>query len=418
MNWRCGLSLIQLAFFCVLLIDDEPFYYKLLNKPMKDAGHEFEYSKTGKDGLAKVSATKPDVIIVDLRLPDISGHDILERLRRDTEVSNIPVIVITAKNELGDKLRAFELGADDYLVKPFQPEELVARMRILARRGRAMKIVSEMEKSDETLTTIVAVHSLRGGVGTTSVAVNLALAFNQIWAKSTLLVDAVLSAGQVAMMLNAKPRFTWEDFADIETKNIDDDLIDNIASKHSSGLSFIAAPRSPIALDTFSDEFWQIVLSKLAKQYEFIVIDAAHDFADITIQMLNAASSIVLALAPEMSSLRAAMSAMDIYDKLGFPPERIRLLLNSNSSITGIRQAQIEKVLGHPIDFIIPYEPDEVIRAVNFGEPFLLKNSSLPISIKIENMAYILSNDVHKNLPPAAPTDAWKRVANRLGDNK
>jgi pilus assembly protein CpaE len=402
----------------VLLIDDEPFYYKLLNKPMKDAGHEFEYSKTGKEGLAKVSATKPDVIIVDLRLPDISGHDILERLRRDSEFSNIPVIVITAKNELGDKLRAFELGADDYLVKPFQPEELVARMRILARRGRAMKIVSEMEKSDETLTTIVAVHSLRGGVGTTSVAVNVALAFNQIWAKSTLLIDAVLSAGQVAMMLNAKPRFTWEDFVDIEIKNIDEDLIENIASKHSSGLSFIASPRSPIALDTFSDEFWQIVLAKLAKQYEFIVIDTAHDFADITIQMLNSASSIVLALAPEMSSLRAAMSAMDIYDKLGFPPERIKLLLNSNSSIAGIRPAQIEKVLGHPVDFIIPYEPDEVIRAVNFGEPFLLKNSALPISVKIEDMAYVLSNDVHKNLPPAAPTETWKRVTNRLGDNK
>jgi pilus assembly protein CpaE len=402
----------------VLLIDDEPFYYKLLNKPMKDAGHEFEYSKTGKDGLAKVSATKPDVIIVDLRLPDISGHDILERLRRDTEFSNIPVIVITAKNELGDKLKAFELGADDYLIKPFQPEELVARMRILARRGRAMKIVSEMEKSDETLTTIVAVHSLRGGVGTTSVAVNLALAFNQIWAKSTLLIDAVLSAGQVAMMLNAKPRFTWEDFVDIEIKNIDEDLIENIAGKHSSGLSFIAAPRSPIALDTFSDEFWQIVLAKLAKQYEFIVIDTAHDFADITIQMLNSASNIVLALAPEMSSLRAAMSAMDIYDKLGFPPERIKLLLNSNSSIAGIRPAQIEKVLGHPVDFIIPYEPDEVIRAVNFGEPFLLKNSALPISMKLEDMAYTLSNDVHKNLPPAAPTEAWKRVTNRLGDKK
>lgn len=402
----------------VLLIDDEPFYYKLLNKPMKDAGHEFEYSKTGKEGLEKVSATKPDVIIVDLRLPDISGHDILERLRRDTEFSNIPVIVITAKNELGDKLKAFELGADDYLIKPFQPEELVARMRILARRGRAMKIVSEMEKSDETLTTIVAVHSLRGGVGTTSVAVNLALALNQIWAKPTLLIDAVLSAGQVAMMLNAKPRFTWEDFVDIEIKNIDEDLIDSFASKHSSGLSFIASPKSPIALDTFSDEFWQIVLAKLAKQYEFIVIDTAHDFADITIQMLNSASNIVLALAPEMSSLRAAMSAMDIYDKLGFLPERIKLLLNSNSSIAGIRQAQIEKVLDHPVDFVIPYEPDEVIRAVNFGEPFLLKNSALPISVKIEDMAYSLSNDVHKNLPPAAPTETWKRVTNRLADNK
>lgn len=402
----------------VLLIDDEPFYYKLLNRPMKDAGHEFEYCKTGKEGLAKISATNPDVIIVDLRLPDISGHDILERLRRDSAFSNIPVIVITAKNELGDKLKAFELGADDYLIKPFQPEELVARMRILARRGKAMKIVSDMEKSDEKLTTIVTVHSLRGGVGTTSIAVNLALAFNQIWAKQTLLIDAVLSAGQVAMMLNSKPRYTWEDLAEIETKNIDDDLIQEIASKHSSGLSFIAAPRSPIAIDTFGDEFWQIVLGKLAKQYEFIVVDTAHDFADITIQMLNFASNLILVVAPEMSSLRAAMSTLDIYDKLGFPLDKIKMVLNSNSPIAGIRQAQIEKVLDHPVDFVIPYEPDEVIRAVNFGEPFLLKNPDLSISVKLENMAYMLSNEMHKNLPPAAPTEAWKRVTNRLGDSK
>jgi len=402
----------------VLLIDDEPFYYKLLNRPMKDAGHALEYSKTGKEGLAKVSATKPDVIIVDLRLPDISGHDILERLRRDSEFSSIPVIVITAKNELGDKLKAFELGADDYLIKPFQPEELVARMRILARRGKAMKIVSEMEKSDENLTTIVAVHSLRGGVGTTSIAVNLALAFNQIWAKQTLLIDAVLSAGQVAMMLNSKPRYTWEDFTDIELKNIDDDLLTEIVGRHPGGLSFIAAPKSPIALDTFGDEFWQLVLGKFAKQFEFIVIDTAHDFADITIQMLNYANNLVLVVAPDMSSLRAAMSTLDIYDKLGFPSDKIKLALNSNSSIAGIRQVQIEKVLGHQVNFVIPYEPEEVVRAVNFGEPFLLKKPDITISTKIEDMAYILSHDVHKNLPPAAPTDAWKRVTNRLGDNK
>jgi len=402
----------------VLLIDDEPFYNKLLSKPMKDAGHEFGYSKTGKDGLAMLSANPPDVIIVDLLLPDIHGFEILTRLRRDTNFSHIPVIVITAKNELGDKLKAFELGADDYLIKPFQPEELVARMRILARRGRATQIVSQMEKSDEALTTIVAVHSLRGGVGTTSVAVNLALAFNQLWSKPTLLIDAVLSAGQVAMMLNAKHRFTWEDFVDVDTKNIDVDLIGDIVSKHSSGLSFIAAPRTPIALDTFSDGFWRIVLDKMSTQYEFIVIDTAHDFADVTIQMLNSASTLLLMLAPEMSSLRAAMSALDIYDKLGFPSEKIKLLLNSNSSIAGIRQSQIEKVLDHPVDYVIPYEPDEVIRAVNFGEPFLLKSSDLPISVILEDMAYLLSHDMHKNLPPAAPTATWKRVTGRLGEHK
>ena len=402
----------------VLLIDDEPFYYKLLNRPMKDAGHEFEYSKSGKDGLAKVSAKKPDIIIVDLRLPDISGHEILQRLRRDANFTNIPVIVITAKNELGDKLKAFELGADDYLIKPFQPEELVARMRILARRGRALQIVSEMEKGDEDLTTVVAVHSLRGGVGTTSVAVNLALAFNEIWNKSTLLMDAVLSAGQVAMMLNSNPRFTWEDLVEIELGNLDEDVIKDLPTKHSSGLSFVAAPKTPIALDTFSDEFWRLILEHMTRQFEFIVIDTAHDFSDVTIQMLNVADHIVLVVAPEMSSLRAAMSTLDIYEKLGFPKEKVKLVLNQNSSITGIRQVQIEKVLEAPMTSQFPYEPDEVIRAINFGEPFLLKDYDLPISKEIEDLAYLLSDDIHKNLPPAAPTDAWKRVTARIGEKK
>jgi pilus assembly protein CpaE len=195
-------------------------------------------------------------------------------------------------------------------------------------------------------------------------------------------------------------------------------LIKDIPSKHSSGLQFIAAPRAPIALDTFSDEFWRLVLETMMQQYEFIVIDTAHDFADVTIQMLNAASTLVLVVAPEMSSLRAAMSTLDIYDKLGFPSEKIKLVLSQNSSIAGIRQPQIEKVLERSVDFVLPYEPEEVIRAVNFGEPFLLKNHDLPISKKIEEMAYMLSDEVHKNLPPAAPSETWKRVTNRLGESK
>lgn len=402
----------------VLLIDDEPFYYKLLNRPMKDAGHDVEYSKTGKDGLSKVSAKRPDIIIIDLQLPDMSGHEILKRLRRDVDFNNIPVIVITSQNELGDKLKAFELGADDYLTKPFQPEELVARMRILARRGRALQIVSEMEKGSEELTTMVAVHSLRGGIGTTSLAVNLGLAFNELWNKSTVIMDTVMSAGQVAMMLDSKPRFTWEDMTSVPIENMDQDFFKDVTNKHDSGISFVAAPRTPIAMDTFSDEFWRLVLENMSKQFEFVVIDTGHDFSDITIQMLNASTTLVLMVSPEMSGLRSAMSALEIYDRLGFPPEKIKVVLNQNLPVVGIRQPQIEKVLERKVDFILPYDPDAVIRAVNFGEPFLMRDHNLSISKSIEDMAYTLSDDIHKNLPPAAPTDTWKRVTNRLGEEK
>src|SRR6266508_2136489 len=134
----------------VLLIDDEQFYYKLIRKTLTEAEYNLEYAKSGSEGLAKIPSFEPDMLIVDLKLPEMDGFEILERLRRDPKYSYMPVIVITAKDELSEKLRAFELGADDYLVKPFQPEELVARMGILARRGKAMKM-AQKETKDKTI---------------------------------------------------------------------------------------------------------------------------------------------------------------------------------------------------------------------------------------------------------------------------
>ncbi len=402
----------------VLLVDDEVFYYKLIAPVIKKAGYELEYARNGKEGLAKLPTYNPDIIVLDLRLPDLTGFDILARIRRDPYFSNIPVIFVTGQNELNSKLKAFELGADDYLEKPFQPEELVARLGILARRSKAMKMAQQLETEFEQTTTVVAVHSLRGGVGCSSIAVNLALAFYQIWAKPTVLVDAVLASGQVAMMLDAAPRSTWEDVIDVPSTAVDDELVSKLVCKHQSGIHYIAAPKFPIAVDSFQQGFFLVVAEKLMQQYDFVVIDTAHDFSDVSIELLSLASDILLVLAPEMASLRAAIGALTIYDQLGFPPEKIKVTLNhnSNSAANGIKQSQIEKVLGHPVDLVIPYGANEVSRAINFGEPFLLKNRDLPVSMRIEEIGYLLSNEIHKNIPPAAPTSAWKRVTKRLSE--
>src|ERR671923_1392374 len=138
----------------VLLIDDEQFYFKLIRNKLKEADYELEYAKSGNEGLAKIPSFEPEMLIIDLKLPEMDGFEILERLRRDPKFSYIPVIVITSKDELSEKLKAFELGADDYLVKPFQPEELVARMGILARRRRAMQIAQKETKIVPTTTMV------------------------------------------------------------------------------------------------------------------------------------------------------------------------------------------------------------------------------------------------------------------------
>ena len=398
----------------VLLIDDEQFYFKLIQKKLKESDYELEYAKSSSEGLAKISSFDPELLIVDLMLPDMDGLQILERLRRDPKFSTVPVIVITAKDQLDEKLKAFELGADDYLVKPFQPEELVARMGILIRRGRAGQAAQAKSAEKEKNASLYVVHSLRGGLGCSSIVVNLGLAFQKLWGKSTLLVDGVLTAGQIALMLDAKPTATWENLVGINEETLDDVVVSEMMVDHKSGVRYIASPRYPIAADTFSTEILKLFVDMLRVQNDFIIADTSHDFSDMTINMLSMSNSILLVLAPEMASLRSAMGALEIYDRLGVSVDKVKLILNNNSSSPAIKQAQLEKVLKRPIDFVLPYEAGEVSRALNFGQPFILTNPDLPICLALENMAYQLSDQSLKALPPAVPSPTWKRVTSQL----
>lgn len=397
----------------VLLIDDEQFYFKLMRNALKEADYDLEYAKSGSEGLAKIPSFNPEILIVDLKLPEIDGFEILERLRRDPKFSHTPVIVITSKDELSEKLKAFELGADDYVVKPFQPEELIARMGILARRGRAIQMARK-EATEKKLSTVLTVHSLRGGLGCSSLVVNLGLAFYKLWGKQTLLVDGVLTAGQIALMLNAKPKATWENLVGVETENLDEMVVNEMMCLDKSGIRYIASPRYPIAADTFTHEILQLFMERLKSNNDFVLVDTSHDFSDMTIQMLNMSSNILLVMAPEMAALRTTMSAIEIYDRLGIPPENVKVVLNNNSSNPAIKQAQLEKVLKRPMDFVLPYEAGEVNRALNFGKPFILENPDLPLCLELEKMAYILSDDSLKGIPPAAPSAIWKRVTSQL----
>jgi MinD-like ATPase involved in chromosome partitioning or flagellar assembly len=397
----------------VLLIDDEQFYFKLLQKSLREAEYQLEYAKSGNEGLAKIPSFEPEILIVDLKLPELDGFEILKRLRRDPKFSYIPAIVITSQDELSEKLKAFELGADDYLVKPFQPEELVARIGILARRGRAIQMVQK-ESSSVTETTIVTVHSLRGGLGCSSIVVNLGLAFYKLWGKRTLLLDSVLTAGQVALLLDAKPTVTWEHLVGLELENLDDAVVAEIMCSDKSGVRYVASPRYPLAADTFSSETLKLLIEKIKNHSDFVVVDTSHDFSDMTIHMLSVSSTILLVLAPEMASLRTTVSALEIYDRLGIHLDKVKIALNNNSSNPAIKQTQLEKVLKRPIDFVLPFEAGEVNRALNFGQPFILTNPDLSICLGLEKMAYALSDEAHKGLPPAVPTPTWKRVTSQL----
>ncbi len=398
----------------VLMIDDEPVFFKMAASVLKNRGYELEYARNGRDGLAAIASFQPEIIIADMRMPDMTGFDILQHVRRDPRYNQIPIIFVTSVKTLEDKLKAFELGADDYLNKPFEPEELAARLDILARRAKAIQLTQDLGTQGQNEPTVVAVHSLRGGCGVSSLAVNLALAYYQIWEKPTLLIDTAFFASQVAMLLNVTPRSTLGKFADLQVNEIDEFMIDDLISTHSSGLHFIASPRYPVATDVFTDQFWNFLFKALNKKYSFIVIDTPHDFSDTVISTLMNCNNILLLVSPEMASLRVAVSALKTYDQLGISVDKVKLVLNQNFPNLSIDKTQLQKAIGKPFDFEIPYDPIEVLRALNLGSPFVLSRPELPVSKKIEDMAFILSNEFMKYIPPTAPSKAWKRVTGRI----
>jgi len=116
----------------ILVVDDEPKIAEICQDYLKAAGYEVVTAMTGPEGLAAARREKPDLVVLDLMLPEMDGLDVCRTLRRE---SDVPIIMLTARVEETDKLIGLELGADDYITKPFSPRELVARVRVVLRRA-------------------------------------------------------------------------------------------------------------------------------------------------------------------------------------------------------------------------------------------------------------------------------------------
>jgi len=135
----------------VLIVEDDQEIAGVLRRTLRQEGHEVRTAADGEEGLTAAAEFLPDLVILDLGLPKLDGVEVLKRLRRDDDV---PVLILTARSELNDRVSGLDTGADDYLVKPFERQELLARLRALMRRrpprGAAALVVSDLKLNPAT----------------------------------------------------------------------------------------------------------------------------------------------------------------------------------------------------------------------------------------------------------------------------
>jgi two-component system phosphate regulon response regulator PhoB len=119
----------------ILVVEDEPAIRELVAVNLRHAGYSVGEAGSAEDARAQLDAAPPDLVLLDWMLPRQSGIDLAKQLRADPRTAGLPIVLLTARAQEGDKLQGFEVGADDYITKPFSPRELVARVRALLRRA-------------------------------------------------------------------------------------------------------------------------------------------------------------------------------------------------------------------------------------------------------------------------------------------
>ena len=134
----------------ILIVEDDPDIANLVARYLDKAGFQTERAATGREALQAIAAKPPDLLILDLMLPQIDGLEICRLLRADAATAGLPIIMLTARTEESERIVGLELGADDYLAKPFSPGELVARVRALLRRSQRTADASASQASKLT----------------------------------------------------------------------------------------------------------------------------------------------------------------------------------------------------------------------------------------------------------------------------
>jgi two-component system OmpR family response regulator len=132
----------------ILVVDDEHSITDLLSMALRYEGMDVRVAHLGRQALEAIGSFHPQLIVLDVMLPDLNGFEVLERMSRDMGANRVPVLFLTARDTLDDKLRGFTLGGDDYMTKPFSVEELIVRVRAILRRVHGDDDNGRLELSD------------------------------------------------------------------------------------------------------------------------------------------------------------------------------------------------------------------------------------------------------------------------------
>lgn len=384
----------------ILVIDDHPETVRLIEMTLRRHGYEVIGVESGAAGLAWAATGMPDLVLLDLMMPDMDGHLICRKLREDRRLRDVPVIVFTAKSEVQDKKDLFDAGANDYLVKPTRPSELLSRVEAMLARNETRlaeidRTFQQAASAGEELLPAIAVMGARGGVGATTVALNLAASLAGSGRRTTL-VDLDIQQGHIALYLALSFSLSINEWLRLPASRLVTELPDYLVA-YDDSLEILPARAQPMAPATLPSTVpLSAALSALSQRQRVLVFDMGRNRGDAVIPLLRRVQHILICVRSERTAMAAARQIVEELAPQLPQPEALHTLMLESEHGARLPQHAVESYLGYPLFGVLALDSAQIADALNRYLPLVRAQPDSPQAERFREIAANLL-DVEEN---------------------
>jgi len=394
----------------ILIVDDIPETRDHLTKLL---GFESDMlvvgaASSGREAIELATRLAPDVVLMDINMPEMDGIAATELLSQQVPAS--AVVMMSVQGEADYLRRSMLAGAREFLVKPFSSDELSASIRQVYSRERdkatrlgapaaaaaaaAALAAPSIARGGRPAGRIIAFYSPKGGVGKTTMAVNVAVAAASDLQRKVVLVDGSFQFGDVGVLLNLNPKnMSIGDLLPELEAGGEPESLETFVIHHSSGIRVLLAPPSPETAELITPSAIKRVLEALSLENDLVIVDCSAGINDTTLAVLDIADSILTILTLEITSIKNMRQFLEIAERLGYEDGKVKLVLNRADGNLGIRVSDVEHSIGRKVDHTIVSDGRSVVYALNRGVPFFLSNREAQVSQDVLNVARAVAGE-------------------------
>ncbi len=371
----------------ILIVDDDLDTLKLVGLLLQRNGYQIVAAKSGPQALKRAREHQPDLILLDVMMPGMDGYETARQLRADPRTASIPIIMFTAKSQLDDKLAGFESGADDYVTKPVHPSELLARVRrVLSRTTGQLTAPQKPAATGGLRGFMVGLIGAKGGVGVSTVSLNLGVALRQQTKSSVHVAEMRPGQGSIGLSLGFDSNTGLANLLKLQLQEITQTRVNNELLVFSPGLRFLLASADPNEARFLTEaEKAEIIARHLKHSAPFTLMDLGPSIQLWTRRILPLCDHIFLVLDSGPNTIKQALNLIHYLGTQGFGTGRLSaILVNRVRSAMQLPWREVQRLLGIPLAKVITPAPELAFQAAQNHTPMV---NQAPNSLTAEQFA-------------------------------